>query len=260
MLAIALALEHWRHILEGAKITIRTDHESLSTFVLNVQCLAGWHDLLTSLSISILILYRPGKNQQAADALSRIPGFPREPTDLKMELGTTGLRGGYMLWTTQTSDSDTNFSDEDDLHTAKHLRHRGKHLDVADISPGFFQVAILDPATIAFYDAMKDYLSGKNIEDEALESKVVDECVHYVMRAGRLWKYVGKDGKRLPVVYTAEDLEKVTNDVHKDVGHYGAEIVWKAMKDRYYVPGAKEWVKEELTSCVPCQLFMTSKG
>ena len=32
MLAIALALKHWRHILEGAKITIRTDHESLKHF------------------------------------------------------------------------------------------------------------------------------------------------------------------------------------------------------------------------------------
>lgn len=65
--------------------------------------------------------------------------------------------------------------------------------------------------------------------------------------------------RRLPVVYTAEDLEKGTNDVHKDVGHYGAEVVWKAMKERYYVPGAKEWVKEELASCVPYQLFATSK-
>ena len=60
---------------------------------------------------------------------------------------------------------------------------------------------------------MKDYLTAKNIEDESLESKVVDECVHYVMRAGRLWKYVGKDGRRLLVIYTREELEKVTNDV-----------------------------------------------
>ena len=70
---------------------------------------------------------------------------------------------------------------------------------------------------------------------------------------------MGEDGRRLPVMYTVEDLEKLTNDVHKDVGHYGAEAVWKAMKERYYVPGAKEWVKEELASCVACQLFMASK-
>ena len=255
MLAIALALEHWRHILEGAKITIRTDHESLKHFRSQrtmSRRLARFIDVIEH--FDPLILYRPGKNQQAADALSRIPGFPREPTNGD-GVGDNWLAG--RIYAIGQSDSEP--SDDDDSCTSETSALKGKILDVADVSSGFFQVAIVNPATILFYDAMKDYLSGKNIEDEVLEGKVVDECVHYAMRAGRLWKYVGKDGRRLPVIYTAEDLEKVTNDVHKDVGHYGAEVVWKAMKERYYVPGAKEWVKEELASCVPCQLFMGSK-
>jgi len=257
MLAIALALEHWRHILEGAKITIRTDHESLKHFRSQrtmSRRLARFIDVIEH--FDPLILYRPGKNQQAADALSRIPGFPREATDLDGDgVGDNWLAGRIYAM----SESDSELSDEDDSHTSEMSTSMGKNLDVADVSSGFFQVAILDPATVSFYDAMKDYLSGKNIEDEGLESKVIDECAHYVMRAERLWRYVGEDGRRLPVVYMAEELEKVTNDVHKDVGHYGAEVTWKAIKERYYVPGAKEWVKEELASCVPCQLFTASK-
>jgi len=223
-----------------------------------------------------LILYRPGKNQQAADALSRIPGFPREPTDLEDEVGDNWLAGRIYAMDESDSEasdkdelyasemptmdeSDSEASDEDELYASDMSTLTSKNLDTANVSSGFFQITILDPATVLFYDAMKDYLSGKNIEDEVLEGKVVDECTHYVVRAGRLWKYVGKDGRRLPVIYTAEELEKVANDVHKDVGHYGAGVVWKAMKERYYVPGAKEWVKEELASCVPCQLFATSK-
>jgi hypothetical protein len=32
LLAAMYALEHWRYIIEGSKITIRTDHESLKTY------------------------------------------------------------------------------------------------------------------------------------------------------------------------------------------------------------------------------------
>ncbi len=188
--------------------------------------------------------------------MSRIPGFPRESTDPEEdEVGDNWLAG--RIYAMDESDLDLEFSDDE--YTPEMSVSMDKYLDVSDISSGFFQIAIVNPAIILFYNAMKDYLSGKNIEDEVLEGKIIDKCAHYVMRGGRLWKYMGEDGRRLPVMYTVEDLEKLTNDVHKDVGHYGAEAVWKAMKERYYVPGAKEWVKEELASCVPCQLFMASK-
>ena len=61
-------------------------------------------------------------------------------------------------------------------------------------------------------------------------------------------------------MYQAEEVEKLIKDVHKDVGHYGADVVWNAMKERYYIPGIKEQVKEELASCIQCQLFTTPKA
>ena len=79
MLALVQAMEHWRHIVEGAKITIRTDHESLKHFrsqKVMSRRLARFIDIVEHFNPTIN--YRPGKNQQAADSLSRIPGFPSE--------------------------------------------------------------------------------------------------------------------------------------------------------------------------------------
>ena len=194
MLAIALALEHWRHILEGAKITIRTDHESLKHFRSQrtmSRRLARFIDVIEH--FDPLILYRPGKNQQAADALSRIPGFPREPIDVDEDgVGDNWLAGRIYAMDESESDLDLEFSDDE--YTPEMSVSMDKYLDVSDISSGFFQIAIVNPAIILFYNAMKDYLSGKNIEDEVLESKIIDKCAHYVMRGGRLWKYMGEDG------------------------------------------------------------------
>src|SRR3981189_1604283 len=77
MLALVQAMEHWRHIVEGAKITIRTDHESLKHFrsqKVMSRRLSRFTDIVEHFNPTIL--YRPGKSQQEADALSRIPGFP----------------------------------------------------------------------------------------------------------------------------------------------------------------------------------------
>ena len=130
MLAIALALEHWRHILEGAKITIRTDHESLKHFRSQrtmSRRLARFIDVIEH--FDPLILYRPGKNQQAADALSCIPGFPRESTN-EDEVGDNWLAG--RIYAMDESDLET--SDNDELHAPEMLTSMEKKLDVANVS------------------------------------------------------------------------------------------------------------------------------
>src|SRR5260221_6282633 len=90
-LAIVKALQHWRHWLEGSKfpIEILTDHCNLEYFtkprILNRRQLR-WLDLLAHYNYNIV--YRPGSNNGAADALSRkaelAPEQPEEeePTTL----------------------------------------------------------------------------------------------------------------------------------------------------------------------------------
>src|SRR5271169_199842 len=79
-----------------------TNHSS--TFVLNARCLAGWHDLLTSLSISILLSYidRARINKRLTPYHVFQDSLENLLTLMKMELRTTGLRGGYMRWMSQS--------------------------------------------------------------------------------------------------------------------------------------------------------------
>ncbi|CAG8982228.1 hypothetical protein HYALB_00013966 [Hymenoscyphus albidus] len=79
LLAIVLALEHWKIYLQGAKhrVTILTDHENLKTFTttkeLSNRRLARWSQTLAG--FDIVIRHVSGTSNARADALSRKPGY-----------------------------------------------------------------------------------------------------------------------------------------------------------------------------------------
>nr|VWP00786.1 Methylenetetrahydrofolate reductase (EC [Ganoderma boninense] len=80
MLAIDYCLQKWRGYVEGSPIVVRTDHESLKYFLSQKHLgrrLARFADNIAHFDVKIV--YRPGRNQLAADALSRRPGNPHVP-------------------------------------------------------------------------------------------------------------------------------------------------------------------------------------
>ncbi|CAL1357428.1 unnamed protein product [Linum trigynum] len=72
-LAVLLAVDHWRHYLEGRQFTIVTDHESLK-FLLGqkVHTAIQKKGLVKLLGLDFQIKYRKGRYNGAADALSRV--------------------------------------------------------------------------------------------------------------------------------------------------------------------------------------------
>ncbi|WVZ62540.1 hypothetical protein U9M48_012279 [Paspalum notatum var. saurae] len=73
-LAILMAVDHWRHYLQGAEFMIYTDHRSLCH--LNEQRLhTPWQQRVFSklLGLQYRVVYRKGADNRAADALSRRP-------------------------------------------------------------------------------------------------------------------------------------------------------------------------------------------
>lgn len=163
------------------------------------------------------IVYRPGKNQQAANALSQILGFPLETSSDNDEI-------------------------EDNLAVEEEMPNQ------------------IDPhnETLKFFDALTTYLGEGNIEDEKLESRIAKEAVHYELRDGKLWRYMG-NGKRLPVLYKFDDVWGVLERLHEDLGHYGSTITTEAAKKRYYIPDLATEVKEIVNCCIPCQLYLAKK-
>ncbi|CAL1379503.1 unnamed protein product [Linum trigynum] len=72
-LAVLLAVDHWRHYLEGRTFTILTDHESLK-FLMGQKVHTAIHKkgLVKLMGLDFQIKYRKGKYNGAADALSRL--------------------------------------------------------------------------------------------------------------------------------------------------------------------------------------------
>jgi hypothetical protein len=80
MLAIVYTLQKWRGYIEGSPILVRTDHESLKHFLTQKNLgrrLARFADDIAHFDVEII--YRPGKHQLVADALSRRKGLEDVP-------------------------------------------------------------------------------------------------------------------------------------------------------------------------------------
>lgn len=73
-LAIMVALKEWRHYLHGAKCTVVTDNKALEYLQTQKELSsrqARWAEVLAEFDLEIV--YRPGKDNKVADALSRRP-------------------------------------------------------------------------------------------------------------------------------------------------------------------------------------------
>ena len=75
MLALVNALEHWRHYLLGAQVQVRTDNSALRYLQKTPRPSARqirWLEKLQQYTMEIVHI--PGRDNAAADALSRLPG------------------------------------------------------------------------------------------------------------------------------------------------------------------------------------------
>ena len=85
LLAVILALEHFKPYIDGVKVLLDSDHRNL-TFIKNIKHssgqLARWAMRLSEYDFELR--YRPGKQMEVADCLSRNP-LDRELTEAELE-------------------------------------------------------------------------------------------------------------------------------------------------------------------------------
>ncbi|CAA0843134.1 Uncharacterized mitochondrial protein AtMg00860 [Striga hermonthica] len=72
-LAVLLAVQKWRHYLQGHRFTIRTDQQALK-YLMEQKVASSWQQkgIIKLLGLDYDIQYRKGKENKAADALSRV--------------------------------------------------------------------------------------------------------------------------------------------------------------------------------------------
>ena len=117
LLAAKYSLNHWRHIVEGSEIHIRTDHASLSVYRQKKPMTRRLGKFMEEIEhYEPQIGYRPGRLQTVPDALSRISG-QRETGDsastdrfFKMEEGEEASDNNDC----DNNDNDNNDSDNND--------------------------------------------------------------------------------------------------------------------------------------------------
>ncbi|KAI2665814.1 Transposon Tf2-9 polyprotein [Labeo rohita] len=123
LLAIKLALEEWRHWLEGAKhpFTVLTDHKNLEYFptakLLNHRQ-ARWSLFFTR--FNFLVTYRPGSQNTKADALSHIHE-PDRPISAPESVLPASMIVAPVSWDIMTEISEAQTQDPTPVDCPSHL-------------------------------------------------------------------------------------------------------------------------------------------
>src|SRR5579859_7287815 len=235
LLAVKHALNHWRHIVEGSEIHVRTDHSSLSVFQTKTPMTRRLGKFMEEVEhYDPKITYRPGRLQTVPDSLSRIPGQREEgePASTDRFLEVVVEEEGEVI--EKENENENENENEKRREDTRSMRPRIRH------DSGYF-------------GKIMRYLEAKGIEEE--EEEIREEALLYEMKGDAL--YFRETGFR---VISEKDLfEKVVNAVHKDLGHYGKKTTLDAVADRYIV-ATDVWKEggKELDSCVPCQLFKST--
>ena len=99
LLALVSALTKWRHLLLGAKVTAYTDHKALTYINKMNQSkpvrgrLSRWMDFIADFK-DLTIVYKEGKCNNVADAMSRNPIHSSELTQSPVVMAILGKPGG----------------------------------------------------------------------------------------------------------------------------------------------------------------------
>uniref|UniRef100_A0A7N8WJS6 Gypsy retrotransposon integrase-like protein 1 n=1 Tax=Mastacembelus armatus TaxID=205130 RepID=A0A7N8WJS6_9TELE len=264
LLAVILAVRHFRPYLLGSQFLLRTDHASLTwllTFRQPEGQVARWLEVLQEYRFEVQ--HRPGHRHANADALSRRPCAEgmcrhcqrqeeREGSGLAMVVervsGPTGpgvaaaelhSRGGGPSVTSSAGQAAG-----DHLFTKAQLR----------------QQQAADPALAM----VKGWLEAqqcpdwKTIAAEGPEVKVLHsqwnnlECHEGVRH--RRWHAPGRGTDLLQLLVPRALRAEVLQMVHGAVGsgHYGNAKTWKRLRQRFYWPGCRQDVELHVHCCDTC--------
>jgi len=218
MLAIVRSLSQWRAELQGAphRLEIYTDHKALEYFMSSKNLTARqarWSEILSQFFFQIM--YRPGRKNELADALSR-----REQ-DLDPQAAVK-----------------------------EQLRHRPL-LTTEQLSPEVVQdleIAFLEPATLI------DNILRHNREHSSLDalrrqaqSKAPEE---YTLKDGLLLYE-----ERVVVPDVDHERTKLIQEAHGQISsaHPGERKTYQLLKPRYYWHGMWSDIKQYIRNCRACR-------
>ena len=231
LLAIVESCKHFRHYIEGAQyqLEVVSDHNNLQWFMTTKQLTrrqARWAEWLSG--IDFRVIYRPGRENDAADALSRRPDYYEE--------GHSGRWGSEeesspVLRILQRAIGDTG---------AQQRQFAGAGPRVQPTDPNTFMERVK-----GFYEG--DVTLGR--VKRAKEGPTAPKWARYWECDDGLWRhkgrtYVPEGPLRLEVLQTCHDDPLA--------GHFGFDRTLELVRRAHFWPRMRQFVKDYTNSCQTC--------
>ena len=219
MLSVIFGVKHFRYYLLGSHFTIRTDHNSLkwlNSFKNPEGQVARWLETLAEYNFSIV--YRPGKEHQNADGLSRMVNYITETPIEPAWIETLG------------SEKIKKLQEEDEL-----LRTVAGWVEAKDRG--------------SREDAGRKGRQCLSLWSQFQRLTKVKGIIY------RLWKEAGET--RLQLVVPRCLKQEILRHVHDrpEGGHLGVHKTISKVQERFYWPGYTEDISEWCRSCSSCDQF-----
>ena len=224
LLAVVDSFEQWRHFLEGSphQIIIYSDHKNLTYFqtarVLNRRQ-ARWAQFLTRFDFKII--FRPGKQQGKADALSRRSYLALRPGDPAFDNQKQILLGPSKLQATTVYATPLESSLVDTIRQRLHFDDFAKDV-LAHISPSHASCSSLQGSSQHYQ-----------------EFKWQDGLLFY-----KNLLYVPDGSSRLQVLEHCHDAPMA--------GHFGIAKTMELVKRSFWWPHLQNFVEDYVRTCDTC--------
>ena len=246
--------------LYGANFVVRTDNNPLTYILTTAKLDATGHRWLAALSgFRFSLKYRPGVNNQDADALSRRPystGVPEtEWTHLTpdgvqalcqgVECRTKGMIGAEAIGV-MAAGVPKMYCNPTQLRSEGLPTFTKKDLRVDQAE---------DPLIGLTLRAMKAGQRGLLLTDSPKEARLVHkEWERLKLLDGVVYRRGPSDDleEKQQLFLPEKHRENVLKALHDDHGHLGAERTFKLVRDRFYWPCMRSEVESYCHSCLRC--------
>eukprot|EP00630_Chrysocystis_fragilis_P010234 CAMPEP_0197410896 /NCGR_PEP_ID=MMETSP1165-20131217/31689_1 /TAXON_ID=284809 /ORGANISM="Chrysocystis fragilis, Strain CCMP3189" /LENGTH=1632 /DNA_ID=CAMNT_0042937407 /DNA_START=41 /DNA_END=4942 /DNA_ORIENTATION=+ len=259
LMAVILALEHFRLYIEGHPTHLESDHKNLTYLRNNKHSsgqLARWAMRLEQFNSSIKLRYLPGKNNPVADCLSRNPEDRTAELEDDPDLDPSLLQAYLFI-----------SEIHDDTKEAGHATFR--------LDPAYVPEGSATPTTLApeqFLDGLSTAITREDIRLAQADCPLTEDCHNRIARSNENTypcPFIVKDGilcKRHHnddfVFVLPEPLrERAIELSHEGAlqGHTGAGNTYAHLKDRYWWPNSFKDVQKYVQRCVTCRKARTGK-
>ena len=231
--------EKFRDYLYSAPFTVLTDNNPMTYVLTSAKLDATGHRWLASLAaFDFDIIYRPGKSNGDADALSRLPPDDME-TISKESVQAICNSATSALVESLAVDPSSLPSDEDEDE------------DIPEDIIDWKRAQEMDPLLKQFARYVRD--GRRPTVAEVGPTPLIRQFPHLHLKDDVLFRKVNVDGTEIDqLVLPPAHVDTVLRALHNDMGHPGKDRTTSLVRDRFYWPGLDKDVENWIRHCGRC--------